>query len=165
MSLNHFTSQSTPGGIFNPRFNSLIVDNGISNSNQPLIVGYNTTAQSITSGTTSTPCTYTSVTTVGTGLSYSSGTFSLSSSGTYAITAYTLFPAAATGLRVLSLYVNGSQYVLKSLDASATSAATPQTELTINLPANSTVQVLISQTSGGALNCNNTGYVSIYKLS
>lgn len=29
MSLNHFTSQSTPGGIFNPRFSSLVVDNTI----------------------------------------------------------------------------------------------------------------------------------------
>ena len=166
MSLNHLCSGTGSGGVFNPRFNTLIVDNGIQNTNQPVFYGNNTSTQTITSGTTSQISTYSSLSATNPSyFGYSAGTFTIVYDGTYLIQAYNKMAAAATGIRYLAISINGNEIAQVTQDASATNNATLETQTIRFITGGSTVQIMMYQNSGGNLACNNPGTCTIYKLS
>ena len=169
MSLNHFCTGVGSGGIFNPRFNTLTVDNGIVNSAQPWINAQNTTAQTISSSTTTSLSTYTSISATGTGISYSSGTFTTSSDGTFLLEVNCPMTAAATGLRTLNISINGTVVAYQQLDASATAPACLSLSIVRFITSGSTITFNMSQNSGGNLNCNFLsacpGNAQIFKLA
>ena len=169
MSVNKLSGGTNSGGTFNPHFASLTVDNGIVNSLQPWINAVNTVAQTISSSTTTSLSTYTNVASSGSGLSYSSGTFSTSADGSYLILVNCPMTAAATGLRTLNISINGQVQLTKTLDASATAPACLDLSLIRFITSGSTITFNISQNSGGNLNCNyltsSPGNAQIFKLT
>jgi hypothetical protein len=157
---------STPQNIgtgSSPSFSSLSL------SSQSIIIAKNTSAQSISTGV-ATAATFTSVSTRGTDITYSAGTFTANVTGVYTVNASADFGAGTAGAIALSTNAtsagpcNGQNGYSQQANAAGTTQylVSPST---LELTAGDTFIIALFQNSGGSINCNGAGVVSVYRVS
>jgi len=119
----------------------------------PMAVYKRTTAQSIPNdNTTSTKLTFPTATVSRTGISYSSGDFTVTYAGMYVISYWALFGSSTVGRRLVSVYVNGSSVVGDNRSAAVNGAGNVNIATNQYLAAGDVVSFYALQNSGGAIN-------------
>lgn len=148
--------------------NSIVVAEDIE-SEQSTIIGRNTSAQVVSTGV-NLNATFNSITSVGDAITYNSGVFTAERSGKYLV-AYSIdFPAYTAGgpvgvhINVTSSSASQGLRAISRLGSSQTYGFFVSSSDVLLLNEGDVFSIVLAQNSGGNLNCNAAGTLSIYQL-